>query len=118
MMAELFRDQGTLTLKLTTGEKMEGVHGDIRVPIMSVQSVEILDDVIHAVHGMRSPGTGIPGVLAIGTFRSSSETIFAVVHHQNKRGVKVRLTGEHFDAFIVGSDNPESLMASLNLPEP
>lgn len=117
-LAELIRDDDSLTLKLTGGEKAEGVHGNIRIPVTSVRRVEILDDVIHAVHGLRAPGTGIPGMVAVGTFRSASETIFAVVHHQNKRGVKVSLVNAHFDALIIGSDNPEGLVESLGLTEP
>lgn len=114
-MAELIRDGDTLVLKLTTIEKAEGVHGDIRVPVSAVQHITVLDDVIHAVHGIKMPGSRLPGVFAMGTFMSGSETIFAIVHHQTKRGIKVTLTGEHYDALIIGTDSPEKVIAALHI---
>ena len=112
-MAELLREGDILMLKLSTVEKMEGVHGDVRVPISSVQSVQIVDDVIHAVHGMKMPGSRLPGVFAMGTFVSNEGTTFAIVHHQTKRGVKVILSGQSFAALIVGVDDPEQVVFSL-----
>ena len=114
-MAELFREEDTLVLRLSTLEKVEGVHGDIRVPVSSVQSVTVLDDVIHAVHGLKMPGSRLPGVFAMGTFVSREGTVFAIVHHQTKRGLKVNLNGATYDALIIGIDDPEGLVSSLGL---
>lgn len=119
-MAELMREADHLLLKLSTAEKMESVHGDIRVPISAVKSVTVLNDVIHAVRGMKIPGTRIPGVLAMGTFLSGSDTTFAIVHHQNQRGLHVILagrssTGVDFTALIIGLNDPEGVMARLGL---
>ena len=114
-MAELIREEDTLVLRLSTLEKMEVVHGDIRVPVSSVQSVTVLDDVIHAVHGLKMPGSRLPGVFAMGTFVSREGTVFAIVHHQTKRGLKVNLSGSTYDALIIGIDDPEGLVSSLGL---
>lgn len=115
-MADLIREGDSLVLKLTTIEKVEEVHGDIHVPISEVESVIVLDDVIHAVHGMKLPGSRIPGVFAMGTFVSGTSKIFAIVHHQNKRGLQVNLNGSTYDAIIVGLDDPEGTASSLGLP--
>lgn len=112
-MAELLRDGQDLVLRLSTIEKMEGIHGDIRVPLSSVQGIAVLDDVIHAVHGLKMAGSRVPGMFAMGTFVSGEETIFALVHHQTHRGVKVSLTGKKLDALILGVENPEQLVSSL-----
>lgn len=112
-MAELVREGDTLVLKLTPAGKVEGVHGDIRVPLSTVQSVVVLEDVIHAVHGMKMPGSRLPGVFAMGTFTSGEETIFAIVHHHTKRGIKVILKETAFDVLIVGVDDPEQVVFSL-----
>lgn len=112
-MAELVREDGALVLKLSTLEKAEGVHGDITVPLSSVQEITVVDDIIHAVHGIKMPGSRLPGVFAMGTFLSGKEKIFAIVHHQNQRGVRVRLRDETFDTLLVGADNPEKLVESL-----
>lgn len=112
-MAELVREEDNLVLKLTTLEKVEGVHGNIEVPVSSVQSIEVLEDVVHAVHGLKMPGSRLPGVFAMGTFISREGMVFAIVHHQTKRGLKVNLQGTTYDALIVGVDDPEGLASSL-----
>ncbi|MFB5189077.1 hypothetical protein [Alicyclobacillus fastidiosus] len=114
-MAELVREGDTLVLRLTSIEKVEALHGDIHVPISSVQTITVIDDVIHAVHGLKLPGSRLPGVFAMGTFVSLEGTIFAIVHHQTKRGVKVTLNGVSFDGLIVGVNDPEQLISSLGL---
>lgn len=84
-MAELVTEGDELVVHLTAVEKLEAVHPEVRVPRGSVTKVEVLDDVLRAVHGIRV-GTGIPGSVAIGTFTSREAKIFAVVHHTTHVG--------------------------------
>jgi hypothetical protein len=114
-MAELLRDQDDLVLKLSTTEKFEGIHGDLRVPMSAVDQVIVLDDVIHAVRGLKVIGSSLPGFFKMGTFASGSETTFAIVHHQHKRGLRVHLRSGPFTTWIIGLDHPETVLASLGL---
>ena len=114
-MAELAIEGDDLVVRLSTVEKLEAVHGEVRVPFASVKTVEVLDDTLGAIHGIRV-GTGIPGSVAIGTFSSRTAKIFAVVHHDTPRGVRVTLGGDHFDEIIVGCPHPEAVAASLRQP--
>jgi hypothetical protein len=111
-MAEVLVEGDELVVRLRAVEKLEAVHGEVKVPLGSVRSVEVLDDAIGAVHGFRV-GTGIPGSVAVGTFTSRDDHIFAVVHHDTPRGVRLRLEGAPYDELIVGCDDPESVVASL-----
>ncbi len=111
-MAELSRDGQELVVKLRALEKAEAVHGDIRVPWSAVQSVTVLDDAIDAVHELKLPGSRIPGVFAMGTFKSRDGHLFATVHHQTPRGVKVTLTGAAYDTLIIGTEDPEAVVAA------
>jgi hypothetical protein len=74
--------------------------------------VEVLDDAMGAIHGIRV-GTGIPISVAIGTFTSRTAKIFAVVHYDTPRGVRVTLDGDRFDELVVGCPHPEAVAASL-----
>lgn len=112
-MADLVRDGDILHLRLSPIEKMEGLHGDVEVPLSHMVEVCVIDDVIHAVQGVKMPGSRLPGVLAIGTFESTEGTIFAVVHHQYKRGIRIRLREYHYDAIIVGVEHPEEVKQDL-----
>ena len=111
-MAELIIEGTDLVVRLSTVEKLEAVHGDVRVPVTSIKTVEVLDDALGAIHGLRV-GTGIPGSPAIGTFTSRTAKIFGVVHHDTPRGVRVTLADDHFDEIVVGGPDPEAVAASL-----
>ena len=114
-MAELSVEGDELVVRLRPVEKLEAVHGEVRVPLGSVKTVEVLDDAVHAVHGIRV-GTGVPGSIAIGTFTSRDAHIFAVVHHDTRRGVRIGLEGAQFDELIVGCEDPEAVAASIKPP--
>jgi hypothetical protein len=80
-MAEL-RVEGTeLVVHLRPVEKVESMHGDLRIPLSSVQAVELLDDAHTAVdwHGIKAPGTRIPCVVETGTFIVKGQRVYAVV---------------------------------------
>jgi hypothetical protein len=113
-MAELRVEGDELVLRLSGVEKAEALHGELRAARSALRGVEVLDDALGAVHGMRAPGTGIPGVVAVGTFRTGGNKTFAVVHHDTPRGVRVRLEGAGYDEWVVGCSDPEALVAGLN----
>ncbi|MGA2529121.1 MAG: hypothetical protein ABSG36_08165 [Acidimicrobiales bacterium] len=113
-MAEVIVEGDELVVRLRAIEKAEAVHGEVRVPLESVKTVEVLDDAIGAVHGFRV-GTGIPGSVAVGTFTSREAKIFAVVHHDTPRGIRVDLQGAQYNQLIVGCDDPEGAAATLHL---
>jgi hypothetical protein len=111
-MADIRADDGELVLVLTGLEKMEGVHGDIRVPLSAVRDVEVVDRPLDLIHGLKMPGTGISGRTAVGTWISSDGKTFAVEHHAS-RGVVVRLEGQTYQQLVIGSDDPEALAERL-----
>jgi hypothetical protein len=116
-MAELRVDDGELVLHLTKVEKLEGAHGDLRVPLSAVSSVEVLDDA-HAPVGIRAGvkvGTRIPGVIEVGSVLGRTKRIFAAVHHDTPRGLRVSLSnGSSYDEWIVGCIDPEAVLAGLS----
>jgi hypothetical protein len=115
-VAELNCEGDELVMTLSAMEKVEAVHGDIRVPMSSVRAVEVLDDVVHAVNGRKSVGAAWPGEFAIGTFHAEQTKTFAAVHHETRRGVRVRLEGTQFDELVVGCRNPEEVASRLSGP--
>ena len=114
-MAEVKREDEDLVVELSTVEKAEALHGDIRVPISQVTQVDVVDDVVHAVPGLKTVGTAFPGRFAIGTFHGAGGKIFAAVHHSTPRGVRVTLEGANFDALVIGCEDPEEVARSLDI---
>jgi hypothetical protein len=116
-MAELRVEGGELVLHLSAAEKLEGVHGDVRAPLSAVRGVEILDDA-HKPVGIRSGlkiGTRLPGVVEVGTILGPKK-LFAAVHHDTPRGLRISLDGTSYDEWIVGLADPEGVAARLGLP--
>jgi hypothetical protein len=112
-MAELRVEGDELVLQLTGLEKVEGVHGGLRVPLLALRGVDVVDDAHGAVGFGFKVGTRIPGVVAVGTVRGVKRKVFAAVHHDTPRGVRVRLEGASYDEWIVGSADPEVVRTEI-----
>jgi hypothetical protein len=115
-MAELRVEGGDLVLHLTGAEKVEGVHGDLRAPLSAVRGVEILDDAHAPADIGIKIGTRISGVIEVGTIGGRARQLFAAVHRDTPRGLRVRLEGSSYDEWIVGCADPEAVAAGLGLP--
>ena len=113
-MAELVIGPTDLTLRLTSAEKVEGIHGDLRAPLTAITGVEVLDDAHGAadIVGLRA-GTRIPRVIEVASVHGVRRTFFAAVHHDTPRGVRVSLRDQPYDEWIVGCADPEAVAASI-----
>jgi hypothetical protein len=115
-MAELVVEGDELVLHLSGTEKLEAVHGDLRAPRAAVRLVEVLEDAHEPVdHGFKE-GERVPGYSEVATVRTGGRKLFAVVHHETPRGVRVDFVGTAYDAWIVGADDPEGLKRRIEGP--
>ena len=112
-MAALVTDNDDLVLALSRREKLGALHGDIRVPLSAVEEVTVTDKPFGELQGQRAPGTGIPRVIALGTWRKrKGEKGFAAVY-RSKPGVLVRLRDSEFAWLCVSADDPEGVAARI-----
>lgn len=112
-MAELKVEGDELVLDLTHLEKVEAVHGELRVPLAAVRSIEVLDDAHEAAdHGFKV-GERIPCVSEVATVRVGGKKIFAAVHRDTPRGVRIILDGCNDDEWIVGCADPDDLKCRI-----
>ncbi len=115
-MAELLVEGDELVLHLSQVEKLEAVHGDLRAPRSAVRSVEVLEDAHEpADHGWKV-GERLSGYSEVAVVRTGGQKLFAVVHHDTPRGVRIDFDGADYDAWIVGSKDPESLKRRIEQP--
>lgn len=111
-MATFVIDGDSVTLSLSALEKAEAVHGDVTVPRSAIVSARLVPDGMAEVHGLRIPGTGIPGVIMVGTWRASDMVTFAACHGR-KPAVVLDLTGQRYDRIVATVDDPAAVVAGL-----
>lgn len=107
---------GVLRIELSVPERVLSLHGaNIEVPLPQIRGARVVRDIFGQLRGMRMPGAGIPGLLAIGTWRGMADGRtfhdFALIHHSGP-GVIVTTSG-HYERLLLGSDDPEKLVAEL-----
>jgi hypothetical protein len=112
-MAQLHVEGGELVLSLSVLEKVGGVHGDLRVPLSAVRSVEVLADAHEPADVGVKAGTRIPRVIELGTIYGSDKKIFAAVYRNTPRGLRVVLEGSFYDEWIVGAADPEAVAQTM-----
>jgi hypothetical protein len=113
-VADLVTDNDELVVRLTRAERVESVHGDVRVPRSAVQHAEVLADPVREVGGWKLVGSRVPGVFAMGTFEADGRRIFAVVHRHATEGVRVALTGARYDEIVIGCDDAAGVVARIS----
>ena len=111
-MATLTPEAGDLVLSLSTWERLGGLHGDIRVPLTAVENVAVSERPFRDLRGIRAPGTGWPGRIALGTWRRRGAKGFAAIYH-GKPAVTVRLRDSEFAWLCVSADDPQEVAARI-----
>jgi hypothetical protein len=111
-MAALVVQGNELVLNLSTLEKIGAVHGSIRVPLSAVQVVRVAEDPWSELRGMRAPGTGVPGVIALGTRRGTFGADFVSVRGKAPV-VIVELEGARFKRLYVTTPDPAGTVHTI-----
>jgi hypothetical protein len=100
-MACLAVEGQNLVVRLNPMERLGALHGSIRVPLHNVTAVKPSNAVWHELRGLRMPGTGFPGVIALGTWRYRGGKDFVAVYRST--GIVVTLADSEWNRLIVSS---------------
>lgn len=103
-MAEIIENAGFMEVRLSRWEKAGSLHGDLRIPIDHVTHRDHVPDLWSRLRGMRAPGTGIPGVIMLGTTRFRIDGTWrkdfnAVYGH--RPGTVLTLRNEDFERVLI-----------------
>jgi hypothetical protein len=112
-VANLVINDDTVTVQMSVAEKAEALHRNLTVPRSAIAGVRVVSDGMSEVHGLKMPGSGIPGVIMVGTWISREGKTF-VVCHGSGRAIVIELTGQDYDRIVMTVDNPEDLMTRLS----
>ena len=111
-MAQMDIEGDTLRVRFSLFEKVFGLVGDQRIPLSAITKAHAETNGLRAVHGLRAPGLGMPGVRKIGTWRGrGTKTLVSVSHDQP--ALVLTLRGVRYDAVVIGCANPEGYLSML-----
>ena len=88
------------------------MHSDIHVPVDRITDVDVVPAGFSVVRGLRAPGAGFPGLIALGTWRYRGGPDFVAVY-RNRPAVVVTLRDSAYKRLIVSVDDPESVAREL-----
>lgn len=111
-MADVQVVEGRLEVQLAWWERICAVHGDFSVPLSAAREVYIVSGPFAELRGIRWPGTGFPGVIALGTWRFAEGRDFVALYGQ-QRAVEIDLVECEFARLLIGASNPETIVDRL-----
>ncbi len=111
-MATIEISTDSVRISLSPSEKFFGLLGNLEVPRAAITAAEVVPSGLAALRGLRSPGLGLPGVRAIGTWRARGEKSYVSVR-RNEPALRLRLTGSRYDTVLVGTTAAADLAARL-----
>ena len=113
-MVELSIHDDTFVVDVLGSHKFFALKSQLRVPLTHVRSAR--HDPEHAErwwHGIKLPGTDIPGFFVAGTFWTTDGWRFWDVRHA-ENAVTIELHDERLAEIIVEVEDPEGVVAMIN----
>jgi len=102
-----------LSIILSRWEKVGALRtSNVTVPLSAISSVQRLGNARDGIRGIRAPGTGLPGVIALGTWRTRKAKDF-VAATRDEPGYLIELDGQDFSRLVVSSAPVEELEALI-----
>ena len=99
---------GKLTLHVRGADKLWAFKSSLEIPLVHIAGVRADPEVAHGwYHGIRMPGTNVPGVITAGTFYQDGKRVFWDVHHPEKT-IVIDLHDERYSELVVVVDDPDA----------
>ena len=107
-MVDLSISGGNLDLHVRGADKLWAFKSSLEIPIAHVAEIRADPSIAHGWwHGIRMPGTNIPGVLTAGTFYQDGKRVFWDVHNPENT-VVIELRDERYNELIVEVADPKA----------
>ena len=94
-------------------DKLWSLKSRLEIPLAHIRSVTIDPESARGWwHGLRMPGTQVPGLLTAGTFYQHAGAVFFDVHDPEKT-IVIELEHEHYVRLVIEVERPEETLATL-----
>jgi hypothetical protein len=100
--------EGKLMLHVRGADKLWAFKSSLEIPLDHIARVRADPEAARGwYHGIRMPGTNVPGVITAGTFYQDGKRVFWDVHHPEKT-IVIDLHDERYNELVVEVDDPEA----------
>jgi len=104
---------GKLMLHVRGADKLWAFKSSLEIPLVHIAGVRADPEIARGwYHGIRMPGTNVPGVITAGTFYQDGKRIFWDVHHPEKT-IVIDLHDERYNELIVEVDDAQAAVALI-----
>jgi len=105
-MVEIVVSEGSLVLHVKGADKLWALKSSLEIPLQHVAGIRADPSIAHGWwHGLRMPGTNLPGVITAGTFYHDGKRVFWDVHNLENT-VVIELRDERYNELIVEVADP------------
>jgi hypothetical protein len=113
-MAKVEISSDSLTIHVTGADRLFALRSQLQIPLEHVLAAAgDEEEARHWYHGVRAPGTQLPGVITAGTFYEHGERVFWDVHHPEK-AIALSLRDERYAKLVVEVEDPQATIAAVN----
>jgi hypothetical protein len=119
-MADVAREGNEIVIRLSTGERIMAMRRDVRVPLSAMKSVDVVDEPIRRIKGLKPRNSKVfggywPGWFAYGSFFDGTvrKRLFAAVNGRKPRGLEITLGGAKYTRLLVSLDQPDAAKTAL-----
>lgn len=118
-MVDLTIAEGKLVLHVRGADQLWALKSTLEIPLYHITGIRADPEIARGWwHGIRAPGTQIPGILTAGTFYQHGQRIFWDVHHPDNT-VVIDLRDERYNELIVEVADPNAAvqLVQAQLPQ-
>jgi hypothetical protein len=107
-LVDLSIAEGKLVLHVQDADKLWAFKSSLEIPLAHIAGVRTDPEIARGwYHGIRMPGTNVPGVITAGTFYQDGKRVFWGVHHPEKT-IVIDLHDERFNQLVVEVADPNA----------
>ena len=112
-MARLTAENGDLVLRFSRRERLGAFRGDLRVPLSAVEDVSVSATPMLALRGLRAPGTGMPRLIALGTWRYRGGRDLVALYRSMPAVIVTLRRDQPFRRLLVAAEDAEAMAAEV-----
>lgn len=117
-MVDLSIANGHLVLHVRGADKLWAFKSSLEIPLRHISEIRADPETARGWwHGLRMPGTNIPGVLTAGTFYQGGKRVFWDVHNPENT-VVIELNDERYNELIVEVADPQRVVEEVKAALP